>query len=222
MAIYFNNKEIKSIAIGVTDELSVDLIDGRSATLESDAVKNVRKYAFYQYPSLVNAIFNKATEIGDYAFYKCPNLEVCTTPLVNKIGLFAFKGCEKLLKADFPLVSEISNGIFDECLALNEVNMPLITSIEELMFRKCESLTTIDLANVTYIGSQAFYSSGISRLVLRSAALVTLKSADAFYYTPIESGEGFIYVPSDLVETYKADTVWSTYANQIKSITELD
>lgn len=37
-------------------------------------------------------------------------------------------------------------------------------------------------------------------------------------YTPMKSGTGYIYVPAALVDSYKAATNWSTYADQIRAI----
>lgn len=116
------------------------------------------------------------------------------------------------------MATAIGQGSFDECSSLTSVNLPLLETIAPLSFRKCESLTTVDLPAVTSIGTQAFYSSGITSLTLRSNTVVTLESADAFYFTPIEEGTGYIYVPSNLVDSYKAADGWSTYANQIRAI----
>ena len=55
-------------------------------------------------------------------------------------------------------------------------------------------------------------------MTLRSNTVVTLGSEDAFYFTPIEDGTGYIYVPSNLVDSYKSANGWSTYANQIRAI----
>ena len=111
------------------------------------------------------------------------------------------------------MVATIGQGSFDECTALTSVNLPIITAIESLTFRKCENLAIVDLPNVTSIGAQAFYSSGINSLILRSDTVCTLENADAFYFTPIENGTGYIYVPSSLVDSYKNFDGWSVYAN---------
>ena len=60
------------------------------------------------------------------------------------------------------------------------------------------------------------------KFILRSEMVCTLKSVGAFIRTPIESGTGYIYVPDSLVDTYKTTTNWSTYAAQIKPISELE
>lgn len=194
------------------------LVDGSIEIITNDKATYVRDYAFYQHQNLVNANFSSATNIGDYSFYKCPKLTSINTPSVTNIGKFAFKGCSSLTSASYPLATTIGQGSFDECISLSSVNFPMLETIAPLSFRKCESLTTVDLPAVTSIGTQAFYSSGITSLTLRSNIIVTLESADAFYFTPIEEGVGHIYVPSNLVDSYKAADGWSAYANQIVSI----
>lgn len=50
--------------------------------------------------------------------------------------------------------------------------------------------------------------------------LCPLAFVNAFEGTPISVGYGYIYVPADLVDTYKAATNWSRYADQIVSLNE--
>lgn len=93
-----------------------------------------------------------------------------------------------------------------------------VTTVRESAFYKCTALTTVDLSKCTYIGEVAFYScTSLTTVVLRSETMATL-SKDAFTNTPIASGTGYIYVPAALIDTYKADSKWSTYANQFRAI----
>lgn len=184
----------------------------------NNRVTNIRKYGFYQNSTLKNISLPLVVNIEDYSFYKCSELTSSNLPLVENIGNFSFKGCTSLISANYPLAIYVGQGCFDECTALSSVNLPLVTEIKPLTFRKCESLNTVDLSAVTSIGTQAFYDSGITSLTLRSSIMVTLENEDAFYFTPIEEGTGNIYVPSNLVENYKAADGWSTYANQIRAI----
>ena len=48
--------------------------------------------------------------------------------------------------------------------------------------------------------------------------MATLGGKGAFNMSPIASGTGYIYVPAALVDSYKAASNWSTYANQIRAI----
>ena len=86
--------------------------------------------------------------------------------------------------------------------------------IEENAFSDCTSLTTVDLTgtDAAQIGANAF--SGCTKLesvIIRSNTLGTLSATSAFTGTKIASGNGAIYVPGALVDTYKAASNWSAY-----------
>ena len=199
-------------------ELMYGFIDGSIENLSNNKTNLIRDYAFYQHQNLITANFPSAINIGDYSFYKCPNLTSVNAPSVTNIGAFAFKGCSNLTSANYLLAISVGQGSFDECSSLTSVNLPLVIAIKPLTFRKCENLTIADFESVTNIETQAFYSSGITSLTLRSNTVCTLENEDAFYFTPIEEGSGYIYVPSNLVDSYKTANNWSTYANQIVAI----
>lgn len=194
------------------------IIDGSILRVSDIATINIRDYGFYKYSSLTSAIFPNAISIGNYGFYQCTALEQVSIPVATSIGDFAFRGCSALTSIDLPAVTTIGQGCFDECIALSSATLPFVATVKPLTFRKCESLTSVDFSSVTGIGTQAFYSSGITSLTLRSNTVVALENVDAFYFTPIENGVGYIYVPSNLVDSYKAADGWSTYANQIRAI----
>jgi hypothetical protein len=48
--------------------------------------------------------------------------------------------------------------------------------------------------------------------------MCTIGNKNALTGTPIANGTGYIYVPSTLVDTYKANGTWSNYAVQIRAI----
>lgn len=58
----------------------------------------------------------------------------------------------------------------------------------------------------------------LETVIIRTSEICVLDSYMAFTGTPIESGTGYIYVPSALVDSYKAATNWTTYADQIRAI----
>ena len=214
---YFLYK-LKNELFAYIQEAIYGIIDGTIENISNSKTLYVRDYGFYQHQNLRTATFPNVTDIGNYAFYKSPNLTTINAESVSNIGVFAFKGCSSLTSASYPLVTTIGQGCFDECTALTSINFTMLEIITPLSFRKCESLTTVDLSVTTSIGTQAFYGSGITSLTLRSNIVVSLENADAFYFTPIEEGTGYIYVPSNLVDSYKAADGWSVYANQIMAI----
>jgi hypothetical protein len=55
-------------------------------------------------------------------------------------------------------------------------------------------------------------------LILRNTGEVCSLGTNAFDSSGVTNGTGYIYVPRALVDSYKADTNWSTYASQIRAI----
>lgn len=78
------------------------------------------------------------------------------------------------------------------------------------------TIQSADLS-VTEIGDYAFYNNDLSSLTLRANQVVTLGD-NALDGTPIANGSGYVYVPSDLISAYQADSAWSTYSSQIRAI----
>lgn len=143
---------------------------------------------------------------------------------ITYLGIEVFRNYESLAVADFPSVTSAGVNVFYACYALRTVNLPSLISISLNMFAYSSLLKRLDFPSVESISGGAF--SGCSRLVtliLRKADTVcTLENVNAFSGTSIAKGTGFVYVPDDLVEQYKAATNWSTYASQIKPISELE
>jgi surface protein len=101
------------------------------------------------------------------------------------------------------------------------------------MFKDCQQLTTLDLSSfvttkVTNNGYMFQNCYRLTKLIINNPNVFELKQTNVFTSTPIAgytdytNGElGYVYVPDDLVETYKTAQVWSTYASQIRGISEL-
>ena len=194
-------------------------IDGNIESISNDKVTYVRDYGYYQHQFLKAVQFPIATRIGHYSFYMCPELTAIDIPNTEIVGDFAFKGCPKIQTIDFPNATAIGTGCFDECAALSSINLPKVTSVKELSFRECSSLNNVVLPSVNLIWDQAFWGcSNLSSITLSANEVCTLKNVNAFDFTPIAEGTGYIYVPSNLVNTYKSTSNWSNYANQIRAI----
>lgn len=101
------------------------------------------------------------------------------------------------------------------------IKMPNCTSIGFSAFASCTALTTVDLSQQISIAAGWFSNcSAFTHLILRSSTLCPLSStfATVFSGTKIAQGMGAIYVPSNLVDTYKSATNWSAAANQIYAL----
>ena len=142
---------------------------------------------------------------------------------ITYLGIEVFRNYASLAVADFPNVTSTGVNVFYACYALTTVNLPSLLSISSNMFAYSSLLKRLDFPSVESISGGAFSScSRLVTVILRKADTVcTLENVSAFSGTSIAKGTGFVYVPDDLVEQYKAATNWSTYANQIKPISEL-
>lgn len=119
-------------------------------------------------------------------------------------------------------VTQIGAYAFRECVGLTGINFPNVVSIGTQAFRSC-SLTSVDFPLVASIGTYVFSDcSALTSVVLRASTVCNLQSANVFTGTPIESGTGYVYVPDELVDSYKSATNWSVYADQIRPISELE
>ena len=118
-------------------------------------------------------------------------------------------------------ITNIGTYAFYEQYSLTTVNLPVCTTIYSYAFMGCTSLIAVNLPSCTSIGEGAF--SGCTSLIgviLSGPTVCTLETNFVFDNTPIASGTGYIYVPANLVDTYKAATNWSAYASQIVAISE--
>lgn len=103
---------------------------------------------------------------------------------------------------------------------LQKVNLPAVNTLNSYCMASCPSLRTVDIGVNCTINSNTFDgSSKLSALILRgTGSASSLKNKSGLTGTAIANGMGFVYVPSELVNTYKSATNWSNYADQVYSI----
>lgn len=210
---------------------------------------NIGRNAFESCTSLLYVSLPNCVNIQGYVFSNCTHLESIDLPKCVYLGTRTFYSCYALSYVNLPECSTIWTLTFTYCSSLNTVNLPNCTSIGLQAFYGCWSLSHISLPECKYIGVQAFgFCSSLSEVNLQKCetlapgAFVTcthlvkvtintpsvcemqydsvLAPQLAFINTPIESGEGSIYVPASLVDAYKSAQYWSTYKNNIFPIPE--
>ena len=109
------------------------------------------------------------------------------------------------------------NPFIEGCVP--EVHSETVTKIKPYCFYYDETLAKFDCTKVASIGAGSFNScSNLTALILRSETMCSLGNTNAFTNSSIALGTGYVYVPRALVDTYKANTNWKTYANQIRAI----
>lgn len=147
----------------------------------------------------LNSMSKGITEIKDETFYQCGrlNTEKMPTSLV-RIGARAFTDCTDFDRLVFPSVTSY---------------------VGEDSFKGCTSLFTADFGGSPTLESGAFADCTVlSTLVLRGDTVSDLKSADALSGTRIANGQGYIYVPKSLLNSYKMHSEWYQYENQFRAV----
>ena len=167
------------------------------------------------------------------SFANCTSLEKITFPEgVTALGSFAYTAlksidcgsatkisscnyCRQLEQISFPNVTSV--GGFQYCEKLEQVNFPKLENVGTQCFWY-SGLKKADFGSLSSIGNLAFWATPLETLIIRRETLCTLTGTRALGNTPISSGSGYVYVPSALVNTYKAATNWTAYSAQIRAI----
>ena len=140
---------------------------------------------------------------------------------LTEIGSRALIDRESLENIDFPNVVKVGDMAVCSCYSLKKVNLPNCSIFEgEMNFAYCDTLQSIDLPKVERMGYAVFEGClNLTSVTIRTP-FVCISGNSLFYETPIAEGNGYIYVPADLVDSYKSATNWSLYADQIRAIQE--
>ena len=143
---------------------------------------------------------------------------------------YVFYGQKYLANVYFPLLEGLGGLYFGWCSSLVNVELPKVYKIDNEAFNSCSSLEKVDIGRTDEHTSDGKISAStfnncslLKTIILRNNQVLSLLNTNAFSGTPIETSttEGFIYVPDNLVESYKVATNWSTYASKIKGLSEL-
>ena len=167
----------------------------------------------------LTSIESNAEVVAGSAFYNYVTLNSASFPQAKTIGSAAFYGCTSLTSVYFPEATNVGGSAFRKCTELEKISLPKATYMAGALCYDSTALKTIEFGAKINIASQAFYNcTSLMAVILKSEAPCTLGDTNAFTNTPIANGKGFIYVPYDLLDSYKSATNWSNFANQICAI----
>ena len=215
---------VDSITGGDADHSVEDAIITRSISgaYSNDRITTVGVCAFLGCQALAAIDLPNVTQIKRNAFETCKSLQTINLPKVTEFDrdVFANSGIQQ---ADFPLVTTMESGCFRMATNLISANLPLITALPADSFRN-SSIQTADFAVVTNINRTAFTDcTSLETLIIRTPSVCVISDISvALRGSKIAAGTGYIYVPDNLVDNYKAATNWVALANQIKPISALE
>lgn len=181
---------------GTDQEILDALVSHTLSTFNNNAVTSLRSNALYH---------NPVTRI------KLPNVRT------GGQYCFASTGITTLEEEDLPLLETIPAHAFDGCAALTRAEITA-RALEGNAFSGCSQLTVADLKKQTegiqkiQIGSNCFSScSNLKHVIIRDTKNMASCETTSFNNTPIAKKLGAVYVPVNLVDTYKANTYWKRF-----------
>lgn len=234
--------EIGNIDVGA---IMQGVVKGTDVTLR-DVVDTASNIINYKYMNIItiNAIdYVNATSVGTYAMANCLSMTSVNMPAVMSVGTYAMLNCISLTSVNMLAVTSVGDNAMRNCISLTSVNMPAVTSVGISAMDNCVSLKSVNMPSATSIGSAAMQNcvsmTSVNMPALKSVGIgamqncislksvrlganqvATLANANAFANTPIAKATGYIYVPDELVDSYKNATNWSVYADQIRPMSE--
>lgn len=242
----YSNSNITKLLPGLPDNVEFSNVTevGDHACEHSFGGKNwnlpecltVGMYAFHSNSTIISINLPKCTELSSYAFNGCQNLATINLPKCETIGQYAFSGvaiqnfdlpecvslsgsafrnCSSLVTINLPKCESVGESAFVGCTNLVSINLPKIKTIGNNSFQNVRSLTTVELGeDLTSIGNSAFLScSALESITIHATTPPNLNNSGVFNGTTCT-----FYVPAASVETYKAASVWSSYASRIAAI----
>lgn len=201
------------------DQATLDALIANTLTeLKEDGVRKIGAKALYSNQGLTSVEFPNVTDVGASGISVCPKLQSVKLAACISIGANAFESDVLLEEFEAPEATSVGNNAFKNT-PIPKLTLPKVTTIGTNINTENGS-SEVDLsAKPSSIPANAFATAyNMTALILRNSEMVSLAATNAFANTPIAKGYGWIYVPTALVDTYKAATNWSTYASQIVSI----
>lgn len=220
-AFLYGDDKVKIIG----DKMYTGLYCGANIDIASvpDNITEIANHGF-SYSNISSIVLHDNIKIlGDDVFADCINLtEVILPNNITSIGGSCFNGCKNLTSISLPTnLITLKYMAFSHCSSLLSIVIPDgVTTLNSGLFDTCTSLVRVDGNKCSAISDEVFENCGaLEILILRNTGKVcTLENTNSFTDTLIESGTGYIYVPSALLENYKTAENWSTYATQFRAI----
>ena len=201
------------------DEEVLDSLIDRSVTEMNDDVLNIlAEFAFAGCASLISVNLPSVRTAKEQVFSNCSKLTDVNLPSLTSFGGYAFYNCTNLKNLNCPSLTAIGAEVIMNCNSITSIKFPLLSSVGYGHIKGCKKLAYIEYGLRVSFGDTTFNDcTALTALVLRSETMCNA-TVSILNNTPIASGTGYIYVPSALIDSYKAATNWSTYATQFRAL----
>lgn len=156
----------------------------------------------------------KPIDIGDAAFKNCNHLNIDRLIIRDYIGSEAFFNCQNITRLFINGDGlSVDSKAFFNCVNLEKIIIRSSHMILNRAFADCSNLTSLILPNSSSDDIPIPHNTDID-----IGANITFESAEVFLNTPIASGNGYIYVWSNMLSQFQTSSYWLPYASQFRII----
>lgn len=167
----------------------------------------------------VEDVTSSVATLWQYSLYRKTSLKTVSLPNCGDLGIYSLNGCSALTSVNIPNVTLLQSSCLANTTALKTIRIPRLEAVSSSVFGY-SGLETIDIGSagvVTNLGSTPFNNcTYLTRIILRNDTVCTYGAQYADYDPPKSTLK--IYVPRNLLDSYKTATNWSRLAEKFVAL----
>ena len=234
---------IQNIPSGGGDDATIlhSMIDNtdstilQSYTIPTD-ITDIRSSAF-RTVRVLNIIGNSVTDVENEGFRYNSIIQSISLPNCTHIKESAIRDMSALVSVNLPKLTELNNREFETIASMQTLSLPSLTAMGNYNFRTMNALTKLVLPKVinatdnsinslpllenlslpacTQIRNAIKSCERLYNLFLPGSTMASITNSAAFTATPIQTGDGHVWVNDDLYNTYLSSSWWSNLASGV-------
>lgn len=167
----------------------------------------------------VEDVTSSVETLWQYSLHRKTSLKTVSLPNCGDLGIYSLNGCSALTSVNIPNVKKLQSSCLGNTTALKSIRVPKLEVVGGSVFAY-SALETIDIGSngvVTNLGASAFNNcTYLTKIILRNDTVCTY----GVQYSDYDPSRATlkIYVPRNLLDSYKTATNWSRMAEKFVAL----